>query len=50
VLIVAEALHDGAAADVRALVDTLAHELRTLWGLPVRSALLSSHAPRFECA
>jgi DNA/RNA-binding domain of Phe-tRNA-synthetase-like protein len=50
VLIVAEALHDGAAADVRALVDTLAHELRTLWGVPVRSALLSSHAPRFECA
>ncbi|MCW5659075.1 MAG: hypothetical protein KIT60_15345 [Burkholderiaceae bacterium] len=49
VLIVAEALHAGAADDVRRLIDTLGSELQALFGVPVRSAMLSNEAPGFEC-
>jgi DNA/RNA-binding domain of Phe-tRNA-synthetase-like protein len=49
VLIVAEALHDGAAHDVREVVATLEHELQTIWGLNTRSAILSRDAPVFQC-
>ena len=49
VLIVAEALHDGAAQDVRELVATLERELQTIWGLNTRSAILSRDAPVFQC-
>ncbi|AQZ70760.1 hypothetical protein BKM31_29220 [[Actinomadura] parvosata subsp. kistnae] len=48
VLIVAEALHDTAAADVEALVATLADELNTLWPVTPKSAILTPAAPRFE--
>lgn len=49
VLIVAEALHDGAADDVRSLVATLEDELRTIWAAAPRSAILSREAPVFAC-
>jgi DNA/RNA-binding domain of Phe-tRNA-synthetase-like protein len=47
VLIVAEALHDTAPADVRTLIGTLADEIAATWPGPT-SAILSSTAPRFE--
>lgn len=47
VLVVAEAMHAGAAADVQRLVGTLAGELRAAWGSAVATALLSPAAPRF---
>lgn len=49
VLIVAEALHDGAAHDVRELVATLERELQSAWGVATRSAILTRDAPAFEC-
>jgi DNA/RNA-binding domain of Phe-tRNA-synthetase-like protein len=49
VLIVAEALHEGAAPDVCALIDTLAQEMQAIFGVSVRSAMLSNEAPTFEC-
>jgi hypothetical protein len=49
VLIVVEALHDGAEPDVRALLATLEGELRTAWGVETRSAILTCDAPVFEC-
>lgn len=48
VLIVAEALHEHAADDVRELVATLQRELQALWGVSTRSAMLSRDAPAFE--
>lgn len=47
-LIVAEALHETADADVGRLVGTLAAELAAAWGAPSASAILSSFSPRFE--
>jgi DNA/RNA-binding domain of Phe-tRNA-synthetase-like protein len=49
VLIVAEALHDGAASEVRELIDTLASELQSIFGVQPRSAMLSTEAPAFDC-
>ena len=46
VLIVAEALHDSAPADVRALTDAIAAEVTALWSRPAQ-AVLSSEQPRF---
>ncbi|MGA5765637.1 B3/4 domain-containing protein [Nonomuraea bangladeshensis] len=51
VLIVAEALHETARADVESLMDALAAELTTLW--PATSphpAILTPSAPRFDTA
>ncbi len=48
VLIVAEALHERAADDVRALVATLERELQAIWGVATRSAILSRDAPAFD--
>ncbi len=48
VLIVAEALHASAAADVARLVDTVADELGTVWSTTPTSAILSPSAPRFD--
>jgi DNA/RNA-binding domain of Phe-tRNA-synthetase-like protein len=45
VLIVAEALHDDAVADVAALLDELQDVLRVVRAEPVRVARLSSHQP-----
>jgi DNA/RNA-binding domain of Phe-tRNA-synthetase-like protein len=48
VLIVAEALHEGARADMERLVATLAGEIGEAWGVTPRTALLSADAPTFE--
>jgi DNA/RNA-binding domain of Phe-tRNA-synthetase-like protein len=48
VLIVAEAMHDSAAADVPELTATIARELAGGWPVTPRTALLSQSSPRFE--
>jgi DNA/RNA-binding domain of Phe-tRNA-synthetase-like protein len=48
VLIVAEALHESAEADVQALVSTIADELTAVWSVRPRRAVLTASAPRFE--
>ncbi len=48
VLIVAEALHDGARADLERLVETLAREIAAAWDVTPRTALLSAESPLFE--
>jgi DNA/RNA-binding domain of Phe-tRNA-synthetase-like protein len=48
VLIVAEALHDSASADVERLVAALVEEIEAVWSVEPRSGLLSASAPRFE--
>jgi DNA/RNA-binding domain of Phe-tRNA-synthetase-like protein len=47
VLIVAEALHDTAAADIARLTTALAEAIATTWSTSPTSALLSRLAPRF---
>ncbi len=49
VLVVTEALHETAQADVAELTKTLAEELGAVWSGPLDSALLSASMPRFEC-
>jgi len=46
-LIVAEALHDSATADVAELVAILAVELRAAWSLTPQTAILTAASPRF---
>ena len=48
VLIVAEALHPSARADLARLLDSLTTELTAVWPASLRSAILSADAPRFE--
>jgi DNA/RNA-binding domain of Phe-tRNA-synthetase-like protein len=48
VLIVAEAMHDSAAADVPELITTIARELAGVWPVTPRTALLSQSSARFE--
>jgi DNA/RNA-binding domain of Phe-tRNA-synthetase-like protein len=48
VLIVAEALHESADADVRKLLDTLADELDAVWSVRPTAKLLTASSPRFE--
>jgi DNA/RNA-binding domain of Phe-tRNA-synthetase-like protein len=50
VLIVSEGLHATAGADVRALVNTLAAEIATIWSPPVEQAVLSATSPRLDFA
>ena len=47
-LIVAEALHEKAAEDIGRLTATLADAIGAIWATPVKSAVLSRQAPRFE--
>jgi DNA/RNA-binding domain of Phe-tRNA-synthetase-like protein len=47
-LIVAEALHESARADVERLVATLAGELAAVWDAAPQTALLTSASPRFD--
>jgi DNA/RNA-binding domain of Phe-tRNA-synthetase-like protein len=47
VLIVAEALHDQAAADIPELTATLAAELAAIWSLTPATAVLTPAKPRF---
>jgi DNA/RNA-binding domain of Phe-tRNA-synthetase-like protein len=48
VVIVAEALHDTARADVERLLRTVSDELASIWSITSRSAVLTSSSPRFE--
>jgi DNA/RNA-binding domain of Phe-tRNA-synthetase-like protein len=48
VLIVAEAMHVSAPADVQTLTAAVANELRAIWSITPKCALLSRAAPRFE--
>jgi DNA/RNA-binding domain of Phe-tRNA-synthetase-like protein len=48
VLIVAEALHAGAEADVRRLVDELGTAIHAIWSVEPRTAMLTGSAPRFD--
>jgi DNA/RNA-binding domain of Phe-tRNA-synthetase-like protein len=48
VLIVAEAMHPGAAADVKRLMDALSAAIAAAWSVTPRVALLSSSQPRFD--
>ena len=48
VLIVSEALHATAVADVAALLDALDQGLTSLWGSPRRRAVLTAAAPRVD--
>jgi DNA/RNA-binding domain of Phe-tRNA-synthetase-like protein len=47
VLIVAEALHDSAAADVTELMAAVTGELTAFWSAPSSTAVLTQAAPRF---
>ena len=49
-LIVAEALHDSAASDVRDLTEALAGELEAIWSVTPAVALLSPSSPGFNFA
>jgi DNA/RNA-binding domain of Phe-tRNA-synthetase-like protein len=49
-LIVAEALHPSATADVQMLIAAIADELAASWSLTTKSAILSRSSPRFEFA
>ncbi|CUI51331.1 Uncharacterised protein [Achromobacter xylosoxidans] len=48
VLIVAEALHDGAARDIARLTGELRAALAEVWQAPLRHAVLDARAPEFE--
>jgi DNA/RNA-binding domain of Phe-tRNA-synthetase-like protein len=48
VLIVAEAMHESAAADIGALIEEISAELAATWPVTPRTALLSPDRPRFE--
>ena len=48
VLIVAEAMHETAAADVERLIAALARDIATAWPAAPHTALLSRAAPRIE--
>jgi DNA/RNA-binding domain of Phe-tRNA-synthetase-like protein len=48
VLIVMEALHAGAAADVQALADSLGAAINAVWGGATERGLLTASSPRFE--
>jgi DNA/RNA-binding domain of Phe-tRNA-synthetase-like protein len=48
VVIVAEALHDTARADVERLLRTVSDELTRIWSITSRSAVLTSSSARFE--
>lgn len=48
VLIVAEAMHDGGAADVAAVLEALSGGIGSAWSTATTSAMLSASAPGFE--
>ena len=48
VLVVAEAMHDAAPADVERLIATLANELNAIWSVAPTTAILSQSSPRFD--
>jgi DNA/RNA-binding domain of Phe-tRNA-synthetase-like protein len=48
VLIVAEAMHPAALADVQKLIVTIAHELKAIGSAVSKTAMLNRDSPRFE--
>lgn len=48
VLIVAEALHDGASSDVERLMSTLAEEVAAVWPVAAKAVILSESSPRVD--
>jgi len=48
VLIVAEAMHGSASADVQRLTAALADELNAVWSVTPKTTVLSQSSPRFE--
>ena len=48
VLIVAEAMHDSARADIERLVATMADEIDAVWSATPTTGVLTSASPRFE--
>jgi DNA/RNA-binding domain of Phe-tRNA-synthetase-like protein len=46
-LVVAEALHDSAAADISRLTANIAADIEALWSITPSAAVLSASAPRF---
>lgn len=50
VLIVAEAMHDAASADMAELASAIAGELAAIWSISPATALLSQSSPRFSFA
>lgn len=48
VLIVAEALHDTAPADMERLAEAVSDGLSAIWSATAKAAILSSSAPRFD--
>ena len=50
VLIVAEAMHDTAACDVRELLDALVADFAELWGTRAQHTMLTSGSPLFDWA
>lgn len=50
VLVVVEALHDGAAADVDSLLTALSGEIASTWQVQPETALLSAARPAFGCS
>ncbi|MFC4119332.1 B3/4 domain-containing protein [Nonomuraea zeae] len=50
VLIVAEALHDSAGADIGSLMAALTEELTALWPVAPKQAILAASSPRFDVA
>lgn len=47
-LIVAEAMHDSASADVQRLTAAIADELAAIWSVTPKAIILSQSSPRFE--
>jgi DNA/RNA-binding domain of Phe-tRNA-synthetase-like protein len=48
VLIVAEAMHDSAVADIAELTAAIADELNVIWSVAATTRILSASSPRFE--
>lgn len=48
VLIAAEAMHSSAQTDIQRLVGVIAGELRAIWSVDLKTAILNKCSPRFE--
>lgn len=48
ILIIAEAMHGSAAADVQQLMAAISGELNVIWSITPKTAILSQPSPRFE--
>src|SRR5690606_18478795 len=48
VVVVAEAMHETASADVGELVAAVENELRSIWSIEPRTGMLTATSPQFE--